>query len=409
MMAGFRSAVAICLALLLPAGSAAPGDPPIRTLGEQEVRDLIVGSAIVATRGNLKPIAGLVRSSAEALLAEGKPFRIIALEDLPDDWTVAEAAGRIGGGSAWPEVAARMKDRRVPAVPSSEGRRLALQALSRSVGRDIDAVVRSEAAGATIAAFQAAIANGLPVVDACPTGRAVPEVTQSLPFINGISPAPAAFVSRWGDVVVVDRAADYSRVEDIGRSLAVGSGGTVLMAGTAMSGKEARRVLIPGSITENIAFGRAVREARERGDDPIDALLDVAGGFRLFRGTVTQIQGRDDQGFNWWDVKLDGTGEFAGHAYRVWVKNENILAWLDGRPDAMSPDLILPLDPVTGEAILTSALGGYPQGAEIVLVGIPASPMWRTPEGIAVLGPRHFGFDFDYVPLETLRARNQIN
>ena len=34
------------------------------------------------------------------------------------------------------------------------------------------------------------------------------------------------------------------------------------------------------------------------------------------------------------------------------------------------------------------------------MVGVPAAPQWRTPAGVAVLGPRHFGFDIDFVPLE---------
>ena len=34
---------------------------------------------------------------------------------------------------------------------------------------------------------------------------------------------------------------------------------------------------------------------------------------------------------------------------------------------------------------------------------IPAHALWRTAKGIELLGPRHFGFDFDYVPIETLQ------
>jgi hypothetical protein len=36
----------------------------------------------------------------------------------------------------------------------------------------------------------------------------------------------------------------------------------------------------------------------------------------------------------------------------------------------------------------------------VTVVGIPAAPQWRTQAGIATLGPRHFGFEFDPVPLE---------
>ena len=29
-----------------------------------------------------------------------------------------------------------------------------------------------------------------------------------------------------------------------------------------------------------------------------------------------------------------------------------------------------------------------------------SAPQWRTPEGLAVVGPRAFGYDIDYVPVE---------
>jgi DUF917 family protein len=87
----------------------------------------------------------------------------------------------------------------------------------------------------------------------------------------------------------------------------------------------------------------------------------------------------------------------------VWVKNENIVSWLDGKPDVMSPDLIYNLDPKTGRALASSGLGGYDVGLEVTFIGRTVlSPAFRSPKGIEVLGPRHFGFDFDYRPIEEL-------
>ena len=92
--------------------------------------------------------------------------------------------------------------------------------------------------------------------------------------------------------------------------------------------------------------------------------------------------------------------------YKVFVKNENIISWLDGKPDVMPPDLICNLDPKTGDTVFAQGLGAYPMNADVAMVGIPISKMWRTPKGIEVLGPRHFGFDLDFVPLEqTLKSR----
>lgn len=223
-------------------------------------------------------------------------------------------------------------------------------------------------------------------------------------YVNGVTATPAALVSLWGDVVLVEKAIDAARLEDIGRSMAVGSAGSVITASTAMAGRDAKRALIPGVLSREILMGRSVREARARGADPVAALLGVTHGLYLFRGNVTRAVNREDRGFDWWDVEIQGSGTFQGHRYRLWVKNENIVGWFDDRPDAMSPDLIAPLDPATGEAMLSPKLGGYDPGADVVLVGFPAHAMWRTPAAIALLGPRHFGFDFDYVPLEQLHA-----
>jgi len=42
-------------------------------------------------------------------------------------------------------------------------------------------------------------------------------------------------------------------------------------------------------------------------------------------------------------------------------------------------------------------------GLEVTFIGRTVlSPAFRSPKGIEVLGPRHFGFDFDYRPIEEL-------
>ena len=43
-------------------------------------------------------------------------------------------------------------------------------------------------------------------------------------------------------------------------------------------------------------------------------------------------------------------------------------------------------------------------GMEVAMVGVAGHPLWLTPEGIEVIGPRHFGFDFDYTPIAELQA-----
>ena len=148
------------------------------------------------------------------------------------------------------------------------------------------------------------------------------------------------------------------------------------------------------------------REAVETNSDPIDALLNASSGYKLFQGLVTKSDEKGDRGFNWIDVEISGTDDFSGKTYKVFVKNENIIGWLDGEIDAMSPDYIYNLDPTTGRSIMSNAgIGSYPIGKEVVLIGLPAADQWRSDMGIELMGPKHFGFDFDFIPIEKLQSK----
>ena len=40
----------------------------------------------------------------------------------------------------------------------------------------------------------------------------------------------------------------------------------------------------------------------------------------------------------------------------------------------------------------------------VVVIAFGCDPVWRTERGIAAAGPRAFGYDFDFVPVEELAA-----
>lgn len=394
-----RAAAPLAIAALvaLAAAAVAARPPRVRTLTAQEMVDMMQGSSIQASRSS--NTATLVKRVTDAM-AQGRRFTMISLEDLPDAWTVANVV-TVGGGGAWEYVRDRTQKQGLQTVPNAAAR--AVEALGKEIGKRIDAVIRFEPAGQTLSTFLAAAELGVPVVDACLAGRAVPELQMQTSFASGISTGPGALVTRWGDVVIVEKVVDDYRVEDLARAFAVASGGSASVAYNPMSGSQLRKVVVPDDVSTSILYGRTVREARERGQDPVAALLKVSKGFELFQGRVTKADTKGEGGFTWWDVELAGTGPYAGRTYTVFVKNENLLGWLDGTPDAMAPDLIVNLDPTTGDTIVGPSLGGYALHQQVTLISIPAHPLWRTPKGIELLGPRHFGFDLDYVPIERLQ------
>jgi len=397
-------AVALLMGLLLLAATSCTqikSGPPTRALSEQELVDMLVGSCIQATRG-----AGSERyiQRIKQVLAEDKEVKLVSVEDLPDDWTVVSPVG-VGGGGAWQHVRERTSQQELPRAQDTDLQ--AIRLLSKHIGKEFKAVLRGEPAGATSTALMVAAEMDLPLVDACPCGRCVPEIQQQIPWVVGIPSTPAGLFTRWGDEIIITKAIDDYRAEDLSRAVAVASGGGVSVAMNPMSGAQVKRGTIAGNLSEAILLGQTIRQAREQGRDPIKALIEVTKGFKLFHGVVIKSDQRGERGFSWADVELQGIREYEGHTYKVFVKNENIVSWLDDEVDVMSPDYIYNLDPQTGQAITGGGLGGYPMAREIVMIGVPAHPRWRTKVGIEVLGPRHFGFDFDYVPIEELQKKQR--
>src|SRR5207237_9622084 len=77
----------------------------------------------------------------------------------------------------------------------------------------------------------------------------------------------------------------------------------------------------------------------------------------------------------------------------------HLLAIRDGQVVASVPDLITILDAETAEPVTTE---GLRYGFRVVVLGIPCDPKWRTPDGLALVGPRYFKYDIDYVRVEQL-------
>jgi DUF917 family protein len=116
---------------------------------------------------------------------------------------------------------------------------------------------------------------------------------------------------------------------------------------------------------------------------------------------LDRLAWEDRGGFMWGEYWLRGTGPDHGHTLRVWLKNENEVSWRDDRPFVMTPDLLCAVEARTGQPFTNSQLR---EGLAMVVFGVPADPIWRTPGGLALTGPRHFGFDLPYRPMEEVLA-----
>ena len=53
---------------------------------------------------------------------------------------------------------------------------------------------------------------------------------------------------------------------------------------------------------------------------------------KVFHGVARKADTRGERGHTYTDAQLEGTREYAGHSYRVWVKNETAFhGWMANR------------------------------------------------------------------------------
>lgn len=274
-----------------------------------------------------------------------------------------------------------------------EPRRIA-EEIERIFGRPPDVVMSSEIGGANgVAPVAWAAQLGLPLLDADGMGRAFPEVQMVSMYVAGL-PADLVIMADVAGNVVTIRPVDGLWSERLARAVCVAAGSHALMADYVLTAGRARGALIEGTVSRALAVGRATE-----GPAPLRALGDELGAVQLISGKLTDVERRTTGGFVRGTATIEGTGDDRGRRLTLELQNENLVAVEDGRVRAMVPDLITVVDTETAAAIQTEALR---YGQRVTVLAWPCDPLWRTPEGLRTAGPRAFGYDLDYVPVEEL-------
>jgi DUF917 family protein len=335
-------------------------------------------------------------------LRNGLAFRLLSVEDLGDDEYTATPYTLGSSAPLSEEMEARFEGlARIKEMPVAVSFRLLEQHLGKTFAAATVGELGPESAAESLSV---AAQIGVPTLDADAVGRATPEVDQYSLLAAGVPTVPAAAVSPFGDEIILTKTARFDREEQILRAISVASMNYVGVTDGAIPGRVAKRpgVLVTGSISRAGRIGAVYRLARKKGEDPIPAILAEGKGYRLFEGQIEEADWRDEGGFLLGELTIAGTGQFKDSRYRIAFKNEHLIAWRDGKLDVLPPDLISLIDAPSGEAIANPE---FERGMKVVVGGFHAPDLWRTPKGLDLFGPRHFGYEHDYVPIEHLRAR----
>ncbi len=352
-------------------------------LTERDVEYIALGAGILGTGGGGNPYLGKLRAWQQ--LRAGRSIRVISPDALSDDDLVVSV-----GGMGAPTVSIE-KFRN-----EADGYR-AIQAIEQAVGRPATALMSDEIGGANaIEPMIAAALADLPIVDADGMGRAFPELQMCTFFIYGLNPAPGALCDEKGNTVVFREAKSALWLERLARAATVAMGCTAVFALPPMTGKQVNDWGIKYTVSQAWRLGEIVARARENKEDPIAAILTQEGGQCLFRGKIVDVERWTTGGFARGRLTMAGFDAQANRTLHIEFQNENLIATLDDAPVATVPDLICIVDSETGRPISTEEIR---YGLRVTVLGIPCSPLLRTPEALAVIGPRAFGYTVDYQPL----------
>jgi hypothetical protein len=357
-----------------------------------DINNLLTGLAILGTGGGGAPEWGQL--ILENDINKGRSVSVVMPSDVPDDALVLS-----GGIMGSVKVLDQIKPNDL--IQKWEKDFLLLRAfelMEELLNRKATHLVAFEMGGLNTPIILSLGARmGLPVVNGDGLGRAAPE-TQMVSFIgHGISLTPMTLVDGAGNEIIVNKGAESTFPDQVGRwliSLGSGLGGNCHYP---MSGKELKKSVIPGTITKAMKIGRSVHNGLKSGDEPAKLVAEKLGGVHYYSGEILKIEEKTWEGFLYTHLTLDRQLELI-------IKNETMALFEKGSPITVFPDLVCVLDPNDGTALMSSDLR---EGTVIDLVIAPCHPRLReardSGEADNAFSPSRFGKpDIVYTPVEKL-------
>lgn len=356
-------------------------------INEQIIEDIALGASLLGSGGGGDPHIG--KLMALNSLKKYGPIRLIQADQCKDD-DIAAAVAIMGAPSVIVEK-----------VPNGEEFIHAFTKLQKYLGVKIAAVYPIEIGGInSMIPMLVAARLGIPLLDCDPMGRAFPELHMVTFHLNQISATPMAIADEKGNSAIFETI-NNKFTETFARSVTVDMGAIAAVSLYPVKAELLKKYSVKGSFTLSATIGRAIRQARNQQNN-LCVFLKEIDGYHLFTGKVTDIVRRLHNGFNYGTILLEGLESHAGKTMHIEFQNENLIAKVDGTPVAITPDLISVINLETLIPLTTESLKW---GKRVHVIGLKSDPQWRTPKGLETVGPRYFGYNVEYKPIENLNPK----
>ena len=216
----------------------------------------------------------------------------------------------------------------------------------------------------------------IPILDGDLLGRAFPEVQMASPNVIGdVSCAPTFLISEKGAAEIL-LITNIKEMEKAARSIAEKWGGCAIIGVYCMNVLQAKSSIIKGSITKAIKLGDIINSD----DNVLSKLCNFTNGEVIFTGKVKSIKRDIIKGFLTGNIEIVNK---RNQNYKIFYKNEYLVAYYGKNIVAKTPDVISILDatsytPITSEKLLLEE--------KVLVLTCPSDNIWYTKKGLKLVG-----------------------
>lgn len=320
---------------------------------------LVLGSFFLGSGGGFEsPSAGLFTLRQLML----RPAPVVSLSSLADQDCVVLCTFF---GSATVEIE---KNQNVSCFEKL------LEVIKKDQKREITAFVAPGIAGGVPSApiFLASYFD-IPILDADCAGRCFSELQTISTHVAGIYPKKAFMTNAVGDFFEIE-CNDFSALERHARRITVSSGGACIIVPQILTGEEAKRALIPGTLTQALTIGEILHETRD-----LNAVMDYTGGRVVGTGGVMSISGITLPDPFRKRIIIKNAEE--GKTWDVYMGNEFDLIFENGECIAEVPDIITICNAYTREPLTFKYLM---KNSNVTICVMKAPELWYSGKGLAL-------------------------
>lgn len=318
---------------------------------------LLTGSIFYGTGGGGSPQLG--RQIYRKIIKEKQKVRLVSMAQFNSDDTFITAFA-VGGLNQ-------------TSLPSKQIRK-GLKLLQNQIAQPIKGIISVEIGPlATAIAANLAAELKLPLIDAdFVGGRSSPEVFLETISLFNIKRTPLVVVNTKNDVAVLANSSDFYFEENWLRTFASISKETGYVLGYPIKQKLAKKSLCLNTVSQAIKVGQRLLKK------------EVVGKI-MFSGKIVKIKNLKTAGFSAKKIYFQNKTDTA----KLYLKNENLIFWINNQPVLTCPDLIILTD-TNNQPLYNLDLKN---NLNVKVIGIPAQLLWRTKKGLRLFNPKLFGYN----------------